>query len=64
MTKTVALLTAFVLVSACAGVDPSDQPTSAIADDQVAGGVTRPASVRLGSDNSDSCGPTTAYLFQ
>ena len=39
MTKTVALLTAFVLVSACAGVDPSDQPTSAIADDQVAGGA-------------------------
>ena len=63
MTKTVALLTAFVLVSAC-GVDPSDQPTSAIADDQVAGGVTRPASVRLGSDNSDSCGPTTAYLLR
>jgi hypothetical protein len=64
MTKTVALLTAFVLVSACAGVDPSVQPTSASADDQVAGGVTRPASVRLGSDNSDSCGPTTAYLFR
>jgi len=63
MIKTLALLTAFLLVSACAGVNPGDQPTSTVADDQVAGGVTRQASVRLGSENTDSCGPTTAYTL-
>jgi hypothetical protein len=31
MTKTVAFLAAFVLLSACAGVKPGDQPTSTIA---------------------------------
>jgi hypothetical protein len=30
MTKTVAFLVTFVLLSACAGVKPSDQPTSTI----------------------------------
>jgi hypothetical protein len=30
MTKTVVFLAAFVLLSACAGVNPSDQPTSTI----------------------------------
>jgi hypothetical protein len=31
MTKTLAFLAAFVLLSACAGVEPSDQPISTIA---------------------------------
>jgi hypothetical protein len=31
MTKTLAFLAAFVLLSACAGVKPSEQPTSTIA---------------------------------
>jgi hypothetical protein len=63
MTKTLASVTAIVLLSACVGVNSGDQPTSTIADDHVAGGVTRQASVRLGSENTDSCGPTTAYTL-
>jgi hypothetical protein len=65
MVNTLALLTALVLLSACAGVPPSDQSTATITDGPVAGGVMRQASVRLGSENADSCGPTTpSTLFQ